>query len=69
MSDLAKYLNDPEIVNEPMPLREVHAIRLMLRDETEHMKPEEYAAFINSEAEAVISKYGLKVKCGAVAIT
>ena len=62
MSDLSKYMDDPDIVNEPMPLREVHAIRLMLRDETKHMTPDEHAAFVNSEAEAVISKYGLKIK-------
>ena len=50
MSDLTKYMNDPDIINEPTPLREVHAIRLMLHDETKHMSPEEYTAFINTEA-------------------
>ncbi|MDR2089409.1 MAG: hypothetical protein LBP73_08650 [Clostridiales Family XIII bacterium] len=62
MSDLTKYMNDPDIVNEPMPLREVHAIRLMLHDETKHMSPEEHAVFVNAEAQAIIDKYGLKVK-------
>jgi hypothetical protein len=55
-------MNDPDIINEPMPLREVHAIRFMLRDETKHMTPEEHAAFVNREAQAVIDQYGLKVK-------
>jgi len=62
MSDLAKYMNDPDIVNEPLPLREVHAIRLMLHDETKHMTSEEHAAYVNREAQAVIEEYGLKVK-------
>ena len=62
MSDLTKYINDPDIVNEPMPLREVHAIRFMLQDETKYMSPEEHVDFINKEAQAIIDKYGLKVK-------
>jgi antitoxin component of RelBE/YafQ-DinJ toxin-antitoxin module len=62
MNELARYMNDPDIVNEPMGLREVHAIRLLLRDETRNMTAEEHAAYINREAQAVIEKYGLKVK-------
>ena len=62
MSDLTKYINDPDIVNEPMPLREVHAIRFMLQDKTKHMSPEEHADFVNKEAQAIIDKYRLKVK-------
>ena len=62
MSDLEKYMNDPDIINEPTPLRKVHAIRLMIHDETKHMTPEEHAAFVNKEAEAVISRYGLNIK-------
>jgi len=62
MSDLTKYLNDPDIINESMPLREVHAIRLMLQDETKHMTLEEHTDFINKKAQEIIDKYGLKVK-------
>jgi hypothetical protein len=62
MNELAKYMNDPDIVNEPMGLREVHAIRLMLRDETRNMTSEEQAAYVNREAQSVIDRYGLKVK-------
>ena len=29
---LEAYMNDPDITNEPMPLREIHAIRLMIHD-------------------------------------
>ena len=62
MNSLIKYINDPDIINEPMPLREVHAIRLMLQDETKHMSPEEHAEFINREAQIIIDQYGLKVR-------
>ena len=62
MSDLTKYMNDPDIINEPTPLRKVHAIRLMLHDETKHMSPEEHAAFVNREAQTIIDTYGLKIK-------
>ena len=62
MNDLSDYMNDPDIVNEPMPLREVHAIRLMLHDKTKHMSPEEHAEYVNKEAAAIIDKYGLKLK-------
>jgi predicted DNA-binding protein (UPF0251 family) len=31
------YMNDPEIIDEPMALREIHAIRLKIQDETENM--------------------------------
>ena len=62
-------MNDPGIVNEPRPLREVHAIRLMLHDETKHMSPEEHAAFVNNEAQAVIDRYGLKIKRPAPPLT
>ena len=60
MNDLSDYMNDPDILNEPMPLREVHAIRLMLHDKTKHMSPEEHAEYVNKEAAAIIDKYGLK---------
>ena len=62
MSELLKYMDDPDIINEPLPLREVHAIRLMLRDETKSMTPEEHADYINAQARDIIEKLGLKVK-------
>jgi hypothetical protein len=52
MSKLDKYMNDPDIVNEPMPLREVHAIRLMIWDEIKDMTPEERAAYYNDNRDA-----------------
>ena len=59
MSKLDKYMNDPDIVNESMPLREVHAIRLMIWDEIKDMTPEERVAYYN-DANDVIKEYSLE---------
>ena len=42
---LDDYLNDPELADEPSALREVHAIRLMIRDETKDMTAAERTAY------------------------
>ena len=34
---LDEYYNDEDIIAEPIPLREVHAIRLMLNDENKNL--------------------------------
>ena len=39
------YMNDPDIINEPMPLREIYAARLKIHDETKNMTPEERSAY------------------------
>ena len=59
MSDLAKYMNDPDIIDEPLALREIHAIRLMIHDETEGLSPEERSARANRNASAIMEKHGL----------
>ena len=55
------YMNDPDIIDEPMPLREVHAARLMIYDETKGMTPKQRAERTNRIAGAIAKKYGLKV--------
>ncbi|GHU29229.1 hypothetical protein AGMMS50256_13700 [Betaproteobacteria bacterium] len=62
MDNYEKYMNDPDIVDEPTALREIHAIRLMLHDKTKNMTPEERAALTRSDAQEMIDKYGLNVK-------
>ena len=57
-----KYMDDPDIIDEPMALREVHAIRLMLREEAKNMMPEEHARHVREQTRNVIEKYGLKVQ-------
>jgi hypothetical protein len=51
-----------------MPLREIHAIRLMIQDEIKDMTPEERTNYWKKEADKVMKKYGLEhlaVKKGA----
>jgi hypothetical protein len=47
---LDDYLNDPDLANEPSALREVHAIRLMIHDETKGMTAEERTAYYHEAA-------------------
>jgi len=60
MNKIDKYMNDPDIINEPMPLREVHAIRLMIWDEIKDMTPEERSAYWERETADVIQQYNIK---------
>ena len=48
MKTLSDYMNDPSVVNEQMPLREVHAIRMMIYDRTKDMTPAERTAYYNN---------------------
>ena len=44
---LDDYLKDPDLANEPAILREIHAIRLMIQDETKGMTISERTAYYN----------------------
>ena len=59
---LEAYMNDPDIINEPMPLREVHAIRLMIHDETKDMTPEERTSLVSAESSALLRQHGIRLK-------
>jgi len=61
MNDYEKYYNDPEIVDEPIPLREVHAIRLMIQDRLKDMTPEQQTEYYRKSGEASAKKYGFKL--------
>ena len=50
------YMNDPEIVNEPSALREVHAIRLKIYDEIKDMTAAEMTAYFNGSAARLLGK-------------
>jgi hypothetical protein len=50
------YYNDPDIINELPAMREIHAIRLMIYDETKDMTPEEHTAYFNGSAERLLGK-------------
>jgi hypothetical protein len=59
VSDWEKYLEDPELADEPMPMREVHAIRLAMHEETKHMTPEEHTRRVNAQVQKLMSERGL----------
>jgi len=50
------YINDPEIVNEPSALREVHAIRLKIYDEIKDMTATEMTAYFNGSTARLLGK-------------
>ena len=53
---LDDYMNDPDLANEPAALREIHAIRLKIHDETKGMTAEEHAAYFNGSAARLLGK-------------
>jgi len=59
---LDDYLNDPDLINEPSALREVHAIRLMIHDETKNMTATEHTAYYHKWAQAAFSELGITPK-------
>ena len=64
MKTVQDYLSDPRILNDPdmvgalEPIKEIHAIRLMLQDEREQMSPEEEIEYLNKKAEAFLATMG-----------
>jgi hypothetical protein len=61
MKTFNDYLNDPAIVDEPMGVRRVHAIRLQLQDERKNMTLSEYAEAATKDTEALFAEHGLAV--------
>jgi len=61
MSSYLDYMDDPDIINEPMPLREVHAIRLMIYDEMKDMSPGEHVRLVNERPQKIMEKHGLRI--------
>jgi hypothetical protein len=60
MKTLDDYMNNPEIVNEPTSLREIHAIRLMLYDEIKNMTPKAFNEHVNKKTDKIMKLYGLE---------
>ena len=64
MKTVQEYLNDPRILNDPYmaealePVREIHAIRLKIQDETASMTSTERIEFLNKEAIAFLTPMG-----------
>lgn len=62
MTKLDRYMQDPSIVSEPMPLREVHAIRLMIYDDIKDMATSEINNYYKRGFEEVQKRHGFKVE-------
>ena len=60
-NSLDRYMNDPEIINEPMPLREIHAIRLKIYDETKNMTADERRAYYAEGLDEICQRYNIKI--------
>jgi hypothetical protein len=58
------YMNDPRILNDrgvmeaPRCIREIHAIRLKIQDETSGMTPAERTEYYNKKSAAFLSRSG-----------
>jgi len=52
-------LDDPEMMEAPECVREIHAIRLKLQDETAGMTTEEHVNYINRKAMAFLEQNGM----------
>jgi hypothetical protein len=59
MKTIDDYMNDPEIMKMPEYLREIHAARRMIQDETKDMTPEERGAYIHNEAVSALNAVGI----------
>jgi hypothetical protein len=53
---LDDYLNNPDLANEPSALREVHAARLMIQDETKGMSVAERTAYYHGSTVRLLGK-------------
>jgi len=65
MKTLADYLNDPRLLEDPQmtealePVREIHAARLMIRDETAGMTEAERVIYRKRNVAAFFADLGL----------
>ncbi len=55
MKTIDDYMNDPDIINEPMALREIHAIRLKIYDKTKDMTSAEKTAYYRERSDHFLS--------------
>ena len=59
MKTIEDYMNDSAIADEPRPVREIHAARLMIQDERKGMTASEFSQAAEDSAIAISKKYGL----------
>jgi hypothetical protein len=62
MKTVQEYMNDPRLLNDPgmsealEPVREIHAIRLKIQDETAGMTTTERINFINNKGREALAR-------------
>ena len=54
-----RILEDPEMMAAPECIREIHAARLMLQDETAEMTPKEHVEYVNKKGKEILAQWGL----------
>jgi hypothetical protein len=65
MKTIQDYMNDPRILNDPLmegalePIKEIHAIRLKIQDETVGMTAVEEAEYHKQKTDQLFSSLGL----------
>jgi hypothetical protein len=59
MKTIDDYLKDISLINEPVALREVHAARLKIQDETRNMTAGEKKAYYHDGAAAFFARLGI----------
>jgi len=57
-------LNDPGMATALEPVKEIHAIRLKLQDETAGMTEAERIEFINRKGREALARHGLSSRLG-----
>jgi hypothetical protein len=60
MRTLEDYMATPEIADEPLFLREVHAARLLIQDETKGMSSKEWLDYWKQREAEMLKEYGLE---------
>ena len=56
MKTIEDYMNDPDIIDEPLALREIYAIRLKIYEETKDISPAEYNKLVGEKTQNFFSK-------------
>jgi hypothetical protein len=65
MKTIDEYMNDPRMLNAPdmadatEPVKEIHAARLKLQDETAAMTPAEKNEYLNNKARKFLASIGV----------
>ena len=58
---LDNYMHGPDIINEPLPLREIHAIRLMIYDEIKDMTLEQREAYYRHGIQELSQRFNFRI--------